>query len=423
MYRHSHRDSPGPGHWVTAWASVPQPTEPANLPPDITGAAPELGYAASGDLVLADTTLRQSLRVSAGGRLLRLRLSNAYGHTPLSITAVSVARPAGGRAGTAAIEPGSATVATFDGRTAVTIPPGALMVSDAFQFVVAARSVVNVTFRIGDGQPPTGITSHPGSRTTSYLAKGEHVTAADLTGAGVVGVDHWYYLSGLEVWAPPSVSAAVVLGDSLTDGRGSTTNGNDRWPDQLLDRLHEAGGGPPVAFVNQAAGGGRVLNHGLGPSALSRFDRDVLAHSGVAWLVIFQGVNDIGTAEATPAAQEQVMADLVSAYNQMVRRAHAHGIAVYGATITPFGGHEYDDPAGRREQTRQAVNQWIRESGRFDAVLDFDEAVRDPGAPTRLRAECDSGDGLHLSPAGYRALADAVPLALFAARPDAFGPD
>jgi lysophospholipase L1-like esterase len=168
-----------------------------------------------------------------------------------------------------------------------------------------------------------------------------------------------------------------------------------------------------VAVLNQAAGGNRVLNDGLGPNALARLDRDVLAHSGVAWLIVFEGVNDIGTAPATPAAQQATAADLIAAYEQIVVRSHAQGIRVYGATLLPFGGNTYDDPGGLREATRQRVNTWIRARGHFDAVIDFDRAVRDPDDPRRLRESLQVGDWLHLNPEGYRALAAAVPLGLF----------
>jgi lysophospholipase L1-like esterase len=229
-----------------------------------------------------------------------------------------------------------------------------------------------------------------------------------------VPVDHWYFLGGLEACSGPAAAAAVILGDSLTDGRGSTTNGNDRWPDQLADRLRSRGDGAGTAVLNQGIGGNRVLRDGLGPSIVSRLDRDVLAVSGVGWLVVFAGVNDIGSADATQAAQRQVTAELCTAYEEIAAKAHTAGIAVYGATLTPFAGSDpYDDTAGHREAARQAVNAWIRASDRFDAVLDFDQAVRDPRSPRRLSAAVDSGDHLHLNPAGYRALANAVPAGLF----------
>jgi lysophospholipase L1-like esterase len=270
---------------------------------------------------------------------------------------------------------------------------------------VAPRSNLTITAYLAAGQATTALTAHPGSRTTSYLTHGDHHADSDLPGA--VPVDHWYLISGVEVYSR-AAGALVVVGDSLTDGRGSTTNGNDRWPDQVQPRL-PAG----VAVLNQAAGGNRVLDDGLGPSVLSRFDRDVLAVGRARWVLLFEGVNDIGTAAATDAAQRQLTADLTAAFAQLVTRARARDLTVYGATLTPFGGNDYDDPAGLRERSRQRINTWIRTAGAFDAVVDFDEAVRDPAAPHRLAAAHDIGDHLHLNPSGYQALAAAVPPALF----------
>jgi lysophospholipase L1-like esterase len=271
------------------------------------------------------------------------------------------------------------------------------VVSDPLPFPVRPFENLTVTTYLAHGQGSLSITSHPGSRTTSYLVPGNQVTAADL--AGATPVDHWYFLSGVEVLSP--ASAVAVIGDSLSDGRGSTTNGNDRWPDVLASRLSSA-------VVNQAAGGNRVLQDGLGPNVLARLDRDLLAQSGVSWAIVFEGVNDIGT--AAPAAAASTAADLIDAYDQILTRAHAVDIRVYGATLTPFGGNEaYDAP--QREAARTAVNAWIR--GHFDAVLDFDRVVRDPAAPTRLLPAYDVGDHLHLNPAGYRALGTSVPASLF----------
>jgi lysophospholipase L1-like esterase len=266
-------------------------------------------------------------------------------------------------------------------------------------------SNLTVSCYLATGQATLNLTSHPGSRTTTHLVNGDHHLDGDLPGSA--GVDHWYLVSGVEVVG--TESALVIVGDSLTDGRGSTTNGNDRWPDQLASRLH---GRIPV--LNQAAGGNRILNDGLGPSVLARLDRDVLALGAVAWTLIFEGVNDIGTADATDAAQQQVTDDLIAAFRQVVTRASARDIAVYGATITPFGGNTgYDDAAGLREGARRTVNEWIRHAGRFDAVIDLDAAARDAAVPRQLAPAYDVGDHLHLNPAGYRALAGAVPGTLF----------
>jgi lysophospholipase L1-like esterase len=378
---------------------MPQLTEPGNMPPP--------PFVQDG-VSMPDTTLRQTVHFSLGGTRIRLRFSNAFGGAPLPISAVSLAAPLDGRAGVSAIRPDSAHPITFHGKAATVVPAGAQVVSDPLDFPVRAQDNVTVTTYLARGQASTSITSHPGSRTTSYLIAGDHVSDTDLPGS--TPVDHWYFLSGAEVLAPVTSDAVVMVGDSLTDGRGSTTNGNDRWPDQLLARL----GGSRIAVLNQAAGGNRVLADGLGPNALARLDRDVLAQSGVSWTIVFEGVNDIGTAAATPAAQQQVAADLIDAYAQIVVRAQAQGIRVYGATITPFGGNSgYDDPTGFRESARQTVNTWIRTSGTFDGVLDFDRTARDPAAPARLLPAYDVGDHLHLNPAGYRALADGVPARLF----------
>lgn len=393
-----------PGRWAHTWVSSPQPTNPADLPPE--------PFVRDG-VALAGATVRQTIRASVGGDRLRLRFSNAFGRTALALTAVAVALPE--EVGRSAVRAGSTRPVTFHGRTSVVVPVGAQVVSDGVDFPVPPDADLTVTVFLADGQPADALTSHPGSRTTSHLLRGDHVDAVDLPGA--TPVDHWYLLSGVEVWSTRPTTAVVTLGDSLTDGRGSTTNGNDRWPNRLAHRLRSNPATADVAVLNQGIGGNQVAGQGLGPSALARLDRDVLALGGVTWLVLFEGVNDIGTAAPTPAAQKQVTDDLVAAYEQIVERAHARGIAVCGATLTPLGGSDYDDPDGHRETSRQAVNEWVRTSGRFDAVLDLDAATRDPDEPKRLLRAYDEGDRLHLSPAGYQALADAVPVELFAPTP------
>lgn len=357
-------------NWVATWTAAPQLTEPGNLPP---------AEFVDGGVAFAECTLRQTVRVSAGGPRLRLRFSNVFGATPLGLHAARVG-PA----------PAPAPVC-FGGRPSVTVAPGAQVVSDPVDFPVADRARLDVAVYLGAGQPTAGgITSHPGSRATSWINE--------------VPVDHWYYLSGVEAWAPEAAGTFVMLGDSLTDGRGSTVNGNDRWPDQFFDLLG-LDGPRSVAVANQGIGGNHVLRGGLGPSALARLDRDVLAVAGARWLLLFEGINDIGTAPAGPGIADE----LIFGYEQIAARAHAAGLAVYGATLTPFGGNGmYDDPDGRRDAARVAVNRWIRRAGCFDAVADFDAAVADPRHRRRLRPEADCGDHLHLNPAGYRALARAL---------------
>jgi lysophospholipase L1-like esterase len=377
------------------WTAMPQRAEPGNLPP-----APYGG----GGVHLADTTLRQTVHTSIGGLRLRVRFSNAFGATDLPITAAAVALPQDGKAGVPSVEPGSGRSLTFGRHRSTVVQAGAQVVSDPVDLPVAPRANLTVTAYLAAGQEGD-LTAHPGSRTTSYLLKGDHHRSPELPGA--TPVEHWYLLSGIEVLTS-ATGALVVVGDSLTDGRGSTTDGNDRWPDQLLPRL-PAG----LAVLNQAAGGNRVLRDGLGPSVLARFDRDVLALGRTRWVLIFEGVNDIGTADATEAAQQRVTAELKAALGQLATRARCRDLKVYGATITPFGGNSYDDPAGLRERSRQQINTWMRTGGAFDAVVDFDAALRDPMSPHRLAAAYDTGDHLHLNPTGYAVLAAAVPPDLF----------
>jgi lysophospholipase L1-like esterase len=396
--------------WIATWAASPQAAGPDDLPP----AAPHRD-----GLVFAGSTLRQTVHATLGGQRIRLRLSNACGGTGLPVTGVCLALPRDGRAGVSAIRAGTSRQVTFGGQPGIDLPPGAEAVCDPLDFGLAPGSNLTVTMYLARGQAPGGVTSHPGSRTTSYLAAGNRLAGEDL--AAAVLTDHWYFLGGLEVQAGPGAAAVVIVGDSLTDGRGSTTNANDRWPDRLFARLQSDPATSRVAVLNQGIGGNRVLSDGLGPGALTRLDR-VLAQNGVRWLVVFEGVNDLGTAEPTQTAQQNAARDLISAYRLMIARARALRVLVFGATLTPFGGHvTYDDSRGRREAARQAVNQWIRSGNEFDAVFDFDRAVRDPAGPRRLLAPYDSGDHLHLSPAGYQALADAVPARLFSALADAAG--
>ena len=235
----------------------------------------------------------------------------------------------------------------------------------------------------------------------SYLAPGNVVSATSLPDAKTV--DHWYYLSGVDVMADPHAAAVVALGDSITDGRGSTTNGNDRWPNALARRLQANRGTADVAVLNAGIGGNNLLHDGLGPSALARLDRDVMAQPGVRWVILFEAINDLGG--HAPAQ------DLIGAYEQIIARAHARDIRVYGATITPCGGSFY--ASSELEASRQTINKRVPTSGSFDGVVDFDAAVRDPQDPSHLHADAVSSDHLHLSPPGYRRMAAAVDLSLF----------
>ncbi|KAL1645213.1 hypothetical protein SLS58_003920 [Diplodia intermedia] len=416
------------GRWVAAWTAMPQLTEPANLPP-----AP---FNASS--VFRNATIRQTIRVTAASSRVRLRLSNAFGRTALPIAAVTVGRAVA--PGSPAVDVSTLRALTFSGSPGFAVPAGALVVSDAVDVAggVAAGDDLSVSVYLADGQAGGAITSHPGSRTTSWMAFGDRTEAGDLSAAADTGDDdddvasvaHWYFISTLDAWVPSSSASAppagtlALVGDSITDGRGSTTDANDRWPDALLDRLQNDSSSSSssslllsrVAIANQAAGGNRVLADGLGPNALGRFDRDVLSQPGVRWALVFEGVNDIGAAADEAAAQDAVGDALIAAYKQFALRAHAAGLPLLGATITPFNAPGFDVAAqpysgAQRERTRQRVNEFVRNSGGvFDAVVDFDAAVRDPDDETRLRAEYDSGDYLHLNPVGYRAMAEAFPV-------------
>ena len=384
-------------HWVGSWAASQQVPETQNL----------LDTEA-----MRDATLRQIVHLSVGCDRLRVRMSNAFGTAPLHLTAVHVARPVS--AASATIDAGSDTAVTFHGAPDVTIPAGAEYLSDAVVFPVAALSNLAITFHVD--QPPTGETGHPGSRATSYVVHGDMVSAVSLPDAKMV--DHWYQISGVDVVGPEKAAAVVTLGDSITDGHGATTNGNDRWPDVLAARMQADKSTRANGVLNEGIGGNRLLLDGLGPNALARFDRDVLAQTAVRAVIVLEGVNDLGTLTRDHDAPAEEHAALVSrieaAYTQMIERAHAHGIRVIGATILPFAGSGYYHPGPESEADRQAVNAWIRGAGHFDGVVDFDKLTRDPAHPDRLLPAYDSGDHLHPSPVGYKAMGDAVPLKLLA---------
>ena len=383
--------------WVASWGSSQQIPEPQNaLPPE--------------DLL--DSTVRQIFHLSVGGVGLRFHLSNAFGTEALHFNSVHIARPVS--PASSQIDPSTDKALTFAGKGDVTVPPGAELLSDPVDYPVTALSDLAVSFSLD--QAPARETGHPGSRATSYYVHGDAVAAAKLTDAKQV--DHWYQVSEIDVLATAGAAAVVVLGDSITDGHGATTNGNDRWTDVLAERLQGSPKTREIGVSNQGIGGNHLLTDGLGPNALSRFDRDVLAPAGVRWVIVFEGVNDLGglarTGEVPAAEHAAEVQRVLAAYRQIIARAHSHGLLVYGATITPYTGSEYYHPGPLSEADRQAVNQWIRTAGQFDAVIDFDAVVHDPKQPDHLLSAYDCGDHLHPSPAGYRAMGDAIPLELFA---------
>jgi len=398
-------------HWVGTWATavVAQPA---------TGGG---GFGA-GPPVFANQTVRQIVRVSLGGPRVRVVLSNTYGTLPLSIGAVQLAR----RADEASLVEGSNRDVTFGGRGAVTIPAGAAVTSDPVTLAVPELSDIVVDLYIPGDTAALGspLTTHTGALQTGYVS-----TPGDHTGVTTLPVEttiaSWYFLSRVDVAAADDAGAVVLLGDSITDGTGSSLDTNNRWPDHLARRLHDAG--RPMGVMNLGIGGNRVLSDGLGVNALARFDRDVLAQAGVTHVVVLEGINDVGLAlnelglprsDPPPAAD-----DIIFGHHQLVTRAKTHGLRILGGTLLPFEGTtlailpNYWTAAG--DETRQAVNEWIRSSGTYDGVIDFDAVLRDPDAPGRMLPLFDSGDGLHPGDAGYAAMAEAVDLELLATVSDA----
>jgi lysophospholipase L1-like esterase len=385
-------------HWVASWGTSEQAPEPENHQPGVDAAK------------LTDVTVRQVVHLSIGGAAVRVELSNTFGTKPLKIDSVHVARTAGA-VPSSAIDSGTDHAVTFAGETSVTIPAGSKYVSDPVAMSVPPLANLTISFHLSDA--PVGQTAHPGSRATSWLLHGEHVEDAELMGAEKVV--RWLQLAAVDVSAPANASAVVAFGDSITDGHGATTDGNDRWPDVLSRRLQ--GAGMPDAVVNEAIGSNHLLTDGIGANALARMDRDVLSQEGVKFVIVLEGINDIGmlarVKTGTVADHAALVARMIAAYEQIVLRAHAHGLKVIGGTITPFVGSEYYAPTPADEAVRVAVNTWIRGPGHFDAVVDFDKVVRDPQNPQRILAAFDGGDHLHPGLAGYKAMGDAVRLELF----------
>ncbi|KKA26562.1 hypothetical protein TD95_004263 [Thielaviopsis punctulata] len=384
-------------HWVATWTSMPQQVEPNNLPP-----APY--NSSEGQFVNA--TLRQTLHMSIGAETIRIQISNTFGATPLTISAASLALPTNGSIGVGSIDTTTLQPLTFNGSDSVTIPAGTVVYSDPAAFPVLPQSMLSVSLYLATGQSGAIITGHPGSRTTSWMQPGNHVSSASLTAAST---EHWYFLTAVEAHAPASSSALVILGDSLTDGRGSITDANTRWPDFLLRRLQASNNtrAHALAVVNEAAGGNAVLSGGLGPPLMTRYQRDALGVRGVSHVMIFEGVNDIGPAPDTTAGADAVADGLIAAYKTIIAACKAQDLMTIGATITPFQGPGQAYSGVAREAARQKVNKWILESGAYDYVVDFSKAVSDGD---KLIAAYDSGDHLHMNPAGYENLASVFDL-------------
>ncbi len=379
-------------HWTATWTAPPQPlwegefALPTNVP-----------------FQFWNQTLRQTARVSLGGKRVRVQLSNEYGRQPLVIGAARVALAGKG----AGIVPGSDRVLTFSGRTQVTIPAGAPMLSDPIELNVPALGDVSISLYLPEPTAPA--TFHWDARQTTYVGAGDQTAAKTLKADATLTTR--VFATAIQVETAPGARAVVAIGDSITDGNMATIDANTRWPDALANRLAP----DRISVINAGISGARVLRDKMGENALARFDRDVLSQPGVAAVVVLMGINDIGW-HGTPLGPHEPIAsadELIAGYRQLIARARTRGVRIAGATLTPFEGALQDTPmrgyyTADKERVRQAVNAWIRDSGEFDAVIDFDAVTRDPAHPTRFLPAYDSGDHLHPGDAGYRAMAQAI---------------
>jgi lysophospholipase L1-like esterase len=352
-------------------------------------------------------TLRQIVHASIGGSRARVVLSNAYGTAPLTIGAADVAL----RAANSAIQQGSARPLTFSGKPTFTIPPGAIAYTDPVNLAIPHMADLVIDLYLPGTTNAAGpLTMHAGAFQTSYVSEtGNYAGAATLP--VVATTQNWFVIYRVEVSTSEATGGLVTFGDSITDGTRSTPDTNNRWPDQLVRRMAAQPTPQRLAVMNAGIAGNRVLSDGapqVGINALARFEHDVLTQPGVTHVVYLEGINDIGTARDNPTPTAE---DIIAGHKQIIERAHARGLKIYGATLTPFYGAAYYSDIG--EQKRRAVNEWIRTSNAYDAVIDFDKATRDPNDAKRLLAAFDSCDHLHPNDAGYKAMADAIDLALF----------
>ena len=379
--------STGNKGWVGTWSTAPQLVEPHNMPP-------EPG--------LTENTLRQTVRVSIGGGVVRLRFSNAFSKSPVELKSVAIAQSLEG----SSVDVSTQKTLKFNNNPGIIMAPGGEAFSDPVKFNLKPGSRLAVTIHFGKTSPD--VTGHPGSRTTSFILSGNNISSSGF--AGAVKTDHWYVIQGIDVQGNKNSKTIAVLGNSITDGRGSGTNKQNRWTDILSARLLENPDTKNTGVLNLGIGGNCVVRGGLGPTALERFDRDILSQSNVRWLIILEGINDIGSAKTQEEA-DKIAAELIAAYDEMINKAHAKGILVYGATMLPFAGSFYDTPY--RQTARDAVNEWIRNSRRFDAVIDFDKIMRNPENVKTILTDMHDGDFLHPNEAGYKRMGENVDLDMF----------
>jgi lysophospholipase L1-like esterase len=375
-------------HWVGTWTAAPAPAE--------AGA-------------ISNQTLRMNPRVSIGGDRVRVRISNAYGVRPLLVGAAWL----GLRDKGPAVIPDSHKKLTFGGAESATAAAGSFLVSDPVAFELPSLADITVSVYLpGDLPLSFGITGRYARQTNYISPPGNFASSAVMPVGSITG--EWFFVSGIDVLASPDTGAVIALGDSLTDANISTMDAYCRWPDQLARRLLGRRGGRPMGVMNQGLGGNRILHDIRGDSGLRRFDRDVVAQPGVTHVIVMLGTNDLRNRWAKP--EEEVTADqMIAGLKQLAVRARTAGIKIFGATLTPFENETFLLGAWTpiREQTRQTVNEWVREGGAFDAVVDFDRALRDPEHPTSMLPIYDCGDHLHPSDLGYNKMGDAIDLSLF----------
>ena len=382
--------------WVAAWATAQQLAKHARAIPS-PAVIPER---------LADQTVRMIARVTASGTAVRVSLSNSFGLDAVTLGAVTIARPG---TDSGSVREDSLRAVTFGGRATVTLPPGAQITSDPVDLSIENQADVVVSLHVGRDGAPT--TAHPLGLRAAWIAPGDQSRAAHLRDAA--SLRSYLWLSGIDVRATSDTAAIVAFGDSITDGYSTTPDADTPWPSILARRLAAVSGLAPRAVLNVGISGNRVLREGAGSSALARFDRDVLARNGVRWLLLLEGINDISFSAipGLPASEKATFDDLLAGYRQLIARARAHGLRVIGGTLTPYEGVPTYNADG--ERLRQQVNQWIRTGGEFDAVVDFDAAVRDPQHPARLLPRFDSGDHIHPNDAGNEAMGAAIDPELF----------
>ncbi len=389
--------------WVGTWAAAQtwRPASPATPAPAGQPATPQ-------SMSFNGRTLRQIVHTSIGGSRVRVTFSNVYGTAPLTIGSASVAL----RDKDSGVKTGTSRPLVFSGSSSVTIPAGASFVSDAVALETAALSDLAIDVYLSDANAASSspLTMHANANQANYVSTvGNHVAKDPFPVE--VPINSWFFIERVDVTAPASAAAVVTIGDSITDGTRSSLNTNSRWPDELARRLQAQASTRNLSVLNTAISGNRVLNEAnaaFGWNVLSRFDRDALVQPGVAFIVVLEGINDIGMNRpgGPPSA-----AELIGGYQQLIERAHARALKIFGATLLPYEGAAYFSADG--ETKRQAINQWIRTRGAYDGVIDFDTVTRDPQNPTKLLPAYDSGDHLHPNDAGYKAMGQAVDLGLF----------